>query len=469
MLNQTAQQTEAHEMTSTAAHSPATWTIAYRNPRANAFKRAGDYAGTWAQAAELAQIFSSHHPDQQVYYVPTAAAEAQHPGHEDSGNVLVDSGRRVRILETGSAGEYAAWVTPPAEAEARGHAQATVVAGGTKPQEGLCFRCRRRVFLCGPRWTLVYVAYARPELCDARGMEAGHEPMCGKPVEQTGLCGRAPHGSGIQHIREDEPLQVSDADEAPCPSMHPGFPGLTCSLTDGHTPDHSALGYTWPNLRTDDRCSTCHRDAHRPGMPTENHGHAYSSPAAQLRCCGVWIAYPPAGGESRCGTCLTVFTVTAACPDGLVSCENCSAPCDGTLTAHSELFDEDLPVCADCHVSLQLTDALSESGCVCRLGPDCPAPGSCDASALAAGEAGPWSAADLAASHATQRRRAPWAVAEDHPQRAAYVPVAEEPYQPRHAGHVWDIPSDYTGTRRAGVSFADRVSAQGDALSNGTW
>lgn len=31
---------------------------------------------------------------------------------------------------------------------------------------------------------------------------------------------------------------------------------------------------------TDDRCATCHRDAHRPGMPTANHGHAYVAPRA---------------------------------------------------------------------------------------------------------------------------------------------------------------------------------------------
>jgi hypothetical protein len=27
----------------------------------------------------------------------------------------------------------------------------------------------------------------------------------------------------------------------------------------------------------DDRCGTCHRDAHRPGMPTADHGHAYAA------------------------------------------------------------------------------------------------------------------------------------------------------------------------------------------------
>ena len=27
-----------------------------------------------------------------------------------------------------------------------------------------------------------------------------------------------------------------------------------------------------------DRCAVCHRDAHRPGMPTANHGHAYVAP-----------------------------------------------------------------------------------------------------------------------------------------------------------------------------------------------
>lgn len=31
----------------------------------------------------------------------------------------------------------------------------------------------------------------------------------------------------------------------------------------------------------DNRCAACHRDAHRPGMPTENHGHAYVAPHAR--------------------------------------------------------------------------------------------------------------------------------------------------------------------------------------------
>jgi hypothetical protein len=30
----------------------------------------------------------------------------------------------------------------------------------------------------------------------------------------------------------------------------------------------------------DDRCGTCHRDAHRPGMPTASQGHAYVAPSA---------------------------------------------------------------------------------------------------------------------------------------------------------------------------------------------
>jgi hypothetical protein len=29
----------------------------------------------------------------------------------------------------------------------------------------------------------------------------------------------------------------------------------------------------------DDRCATCHRDAHRPGITTTDHGHPYRDPS----------------------------------------------------------------------------------------------------------------------------------------------------------------------------------------------
>jgi len=76
-----------------------TWTLAYRKPRANRFQRVTNWSGTWHQARELCGIYVDANPGLEVWYVPSAASER--PGHEDTGNILVESGRRVRIRETG--------------------------------------------------------------------------------------------------------------------------------------------------------------------------------------------------------------------------------------------------------------------------------------------------------------------------------------------------------------------------------
>ena len=76
-----------------------TWTLAYRKPKANRFQRVNNWGGTWHQARDLAGKFAQANPGLQVYYVPSAASET--PGHEDTGNVLSETGRRVRIRETG--------------------------------------------------------------------------------------------------------------------------------------------------------------------------------------------------------------------------------------------------------------------------------------------------------------------------------------------------------------------------------
>lgn len=116
------------------------WTIAYRTPRANAFKRVTNWAGTWHQAFELAGIFAKANPDLQVYYVPSADYERREfvglnkrvdAGQvtreyavsmiEDHGNVLVEeTNRRVKIHETGVlSAEMLALVPDAAEAKAR--------------------------------------------------------------------------------------------------------------------------------------------------------------------------------------------------------------------------------------------------------------------------------------------------------------------------------------------------------------
>jgi hypothetical protein len=74
--------------------NPATWTLAYRKRTANRFQRVTNWAGTWAQARELAGKFLEAHPELQVYYVPTVGADPD-------ATVLTDSGRSVRIRDNG--------------------------------------------------------------------------------------------------------------------------------------------------------------------------------------------------------------------------------------------------------------------------------------------------------------------------------------------------------------------------------
>lgn len=94
-----------------------TWTIAYRKGSANHFKRATNWGGTWAQAREVAALFEAANPGLQVWYVPTAASDT-HP--EDRGNILMDSGKRIKIRETGTLSpEILAGVPDAAEAQAR--------------------------------------------------------------------------------------------------------------------------------------------------------------------------------------------------------------------------------------------------------------------------------------------------------------------------------------------------------------
>lgn len=100
--------------------SPATWTVAYRNPRANRFLRVA-LELTWHEARDLAAKLCETDPKLQVYYVTSAAHEAREAVNlprevaagrlsqdaadsytEDHGNVLVDTGRRVRIFEGGT-------------------------------------------------------------------------------------------------------------------------------------------------------------------------------------------------------------------------------------------------------------------------------------------------------------------------------------------------------------------------------
>lgn len=76
------------------------WTIAYRKRTANRFLRVSTWQGTWAQAVALSSVFTEANPDLQVWYVPTVEAEQQGGDPADIGNVMVDSGKRIKIVES---------------------------------------------------------------------------------------------------------------------------------------------------------------------------------------------------------------------------------------------------------------------------------------------------------------------------------------------------------------------------------
>lgn len=125
--------------TTTATQDRTRWTLAWRNPRASSFHRAKNWEGTWAQAFELSSVFAKENPGLEVWYVTTAAYEREEAFElpqrvargeisrelmdmylEDHGNVLVDSGRRVRIYDNGRlSATVLAQVPDAAEAQAR--------------------------------------------------------------------------------------------------------------------------------------------------------------------------------------------------------------------------------------------------------------------------------------------------------------------------------------------------------------
>ncbi len=102
-----------------------TWTLAYRNPRANRFQRVTNWSGTWHQAYYLSNALSAEQPGLQIYYVQTLQSEKDqnlrlacevaeskislelaHSYLEDHGNILVaETRRRVRMFETGQLSE----------------------------------------------------------------------------------------------------------------------------------------------------------------------------------------------------------------------------------------------------------------------------------------------------------------------------------------------------------------------------
>jgi hypothetical protein len=293
------------------------------------------------------------------------------------------------------------------------------------------------------------------EISERHGLstEPASPLLCSCGASGFHLCNRAERRTQPTEA-EAEAEELTSANAQPCPSMHPGMPGLTCNLAGGHSANHYALGYTWTNLRTvhedvagahnSARCTTCGRNAHRPDSPWQ--GHPYTAPAtltAQLvlTCCGTEVNYPQAGGETACTVCHTTFTVTAACPDELVSCEECSAPCDGTLTAWSELFEEDVPVCPDCHRMCQLMDAVAV--------PVPSDPSSDPAYAIDFRYGYALARDDLKAGQRGRREfnNTPAGIRNGY--ERAWAEATES--SARHAGELWDIPTSYAGRHRCSV------------------
>lgn len=76
------------------------WTIAFRmSKNANHFKRVTNWVGTWNESRIMAAEFMAHHPNAEVYYVPTLEAESAQDDH--AGTIFTESGRQVKIRETG--------------------------------------------------------------------------------------------------------------------------------------------------------------------------------------------------------------------------------------------------------------------------------------------------------------------------------------------------------------------------------
>jgi hypothetical protein len=93
---------ESVEIRRTNGNNPF-WTIAYRTGTDPYFHRVNDWNGTWEQAYAKSGEFAHSHPDYSIYYIPTRDAEmAGYGDKEDIGNILLDNGQRVHIVDDGS-------------------------------------------------------------------------------------------------------------------------------------------------------------------------------------------------------------------------------------------------------------------------------------------------------------------------------------------------------------------------------
>lgn len=75
------------------------WTIAWRTPGANRFLRYSNLAVSWNEAVKEAAKLRERKPELEVWYTTTREHDDAHQ-NEDSHNILVESGRRVRVIDT---------------------------------------------------------------------------------------------------------------------------------------------------------------------------------------------------------------------------------------------------------------------------------------------------------------------------------------------------------------------------------
>lgn len=81
------------QIPTTPATLPARWTVAFRKPKANRFRRVSGLAMQRQDAVDLASKLGSRFPDREFRCVQTAA-------DADVPNLLTGTGKRVRIVET---------------------------------------------------------------------------------------------------------------------------------------------------------------------------------------------------------------------------------------------------------------------------------------------------------------------------------------------------------------------------------
>lgn len=82
------------------------WTVAFRKRTANRFQRVTNWSGSWDDAVRMAGVVGEAHPELEIFYTTTREAEESgYVSDEDQGNILVDSGKRIRVVDNAELSE----------------------------------------------------------------------------------------------------------------------------------------------------------------------------------------------------------------------------------------------------------------------------------------------------------------------------------------------------------------------------